>query len=474
LSAAAHLGGPLGCFGLAGLLVARPRALRLAALGAWALGSLLLAAYLAPSGHRPLLVAAGVAGAAVAVAGGFVLRRLPWLLAFATLLLAPARVPVTVGSTESSLLVPLYAVIGAAAVALALALVRGDTRSRELGPVAWPLAAFVAWSGLSLSWTVDLKQGSVELLFFFLPFGVLAVCLARLPWRPRLLPWLWVELAAMAVLFATVGIYQEIASDVFWNPKVIVGNAYQSFFRVNSLFWDPSIYGRFLVVAILATLVVAGTSRSARTLWLSAGVIVLSWVGLLFSYSQTSFASLLAGVLVGGAFLLHATSRRVSVALLLLVAALALTHAPAAPASPLGGAPLADATSGRGRLIKEGLRIAGDHPVQGVGVGGFRRAYAKRVGLLGPSPRVASHTTPVTVVAETGIVGLALFAWLVLTVLAVPLRRARDPVLLTLGLTLLAIGVHSLGYNALFEDPLAWGAVGLAVLAARAPAEGPA
>src|SRR5439155_7813965 len=127
--------------------------------------------------------------------------------------------------------------------------------------------------------------------FFFLPFGLLAVGLARLPWRPRLLPWLWVELAAMAALFAVVGIYQEAARDVFWNPKVIVGNAYQSFFRVNSLFWDPSIYGRFLVVAILAGLVVARWTRSVRTWWVVGGGIALAWVGIFFSYSQTSFAS---------------------------------------------------------------------------------------------------------------------------------------------------------------------------------------
>jgi hypothetical protein len=437
---------------------------------------LLVALYLAPHGHRPALAAAGVVGVALAVGGGFLLRRRPWLLAFATLLLAPARVPVTVGSTESNLLVPLYLVLGAAAVALALELLRGDERSRELGPVTLPLAAFVAWSGLSLSWTVDLKQGSVELLFFFLPFGLLAVCLARLPWRPRLLPWLWVELAAMAVLFAAVGVYQEIAHDIFWNPKVIVGNAYQSFFRVNSLFWDPSIYGRFLVLAILASLVVARWSRSVRTAVLAAGVIALSWVGLLFSYSQTSFAALLVGVLAAAALLVPSAARRgVSVALLLLVGTLVLARPAAAPAQPFGPL-LADATSGRGKLIKEGLRIALHHPVEGVGIGGFRRAYAKRVGLLGPSPRVASHTTPVTVVAETGIVGLLLFAWLTLAALSVPFRRVgpalRDQAALVLGLTLLAIGVHSLGYNALFEDPLAWAALGLAVLASRAPEEG--
>ena len=43
-------------------------------------------------------------------------------------------------------------------------LTRTDTPARELGPVALPLAAFVAWTGLSLSWTDDLSKGSVELL----------------------------------------------------------------------------------------------------------------------------------------------------------------------------------------------------------------------------------------------------------------------------------------------------------------------
>ena len=159
----------------------------------------------------------------------------------------------------------------------------------------------------------------------------------------------------MTVLFAVVGIYQEVARHVFWNPKVIVGNAYQSFFRVNSLFWDPSIYGRFLVIAILASLVVGRWSRSARTVWIVAGVIGLAWVGMLFSYSQTSFASLLVGVLVAGALLAPTFRRRgVSVAILLLVGSLVLVRPAAAPALPVD-APLADVTSGRGRLIKEGI-----------------------------------------------------------------------------------------------------------------------
>ena len=97
-----------------------------------------------------------------------------------------------------------------------------------------------------------------------LPFGVLAVCLARLPWRRAPVGYLLGLLAAMAFVFAAIGVYQWITRDVFWNPKVIVGNAYAPFYRVNSVFWDPSIYGRFLVIAILAALV-CSSSAAARS-----------------------------------------------------------------------------------------------------------------------------------------------------------------------------------------------------------------
>ena len=65
---------------------------------------------------------------------------------------------------------------------------------------------------------------------------------------------LYAALVATALLYAGVGLYQWATREVFWNPKLRVDNAYAPFFRVNSVFWDPSIYGRYLVVAILATL----------------------------------------------------------------------------------------------------------------------------------------------------------------------------------------------------------------------------
>jgi uncharacterized membrane protein YkvI len=76
----------------------------------------------------------------------------------------------------------------------------------------------------------------------------------------------------------------------------------------------------------------------------------------------------------------------------------------------------------------------------------------------------------VTVAAETGFVGLGLLAWLGFASLAAAFRvRSRGDVgraALVGGLTLGAIAVHSLFYNALFEDPTTWGLLGLVALAA--------
>jgi putative inorganic carbon (HCO3(-)) transporter len=473
----ARLGGPLGAIGLAVLMTAPRRDLRLAGLAAWAVGGLALVPYLAPEGHAALLVAAGAVGLAAAAVGALALRRWPWALALGALACVPARIPVDVGDVEANLLIPLYGVVAAAALALGYELLHGDVRARELGPLAWPVAAVVAWSGLSLLWSDDLREGSIDLLFFFLPFGLLAVCLARLPWSRTGLQLVYGALAAMALAFAAVGIYQWLTRDIFWNPKVDVGNAFAPFYRVNSVFWDPSIYGRFLVIAILATLVIALCSTRLEIVLGSAALIAVVWTGLLFSFSQSSFAALIAGVLLAAAFVW----RWRSAAAVGLAAVAMLTVGFSTPQvrdnlldqSRRG---LDRATSGRWGLIEDGARIALDHPVGGVGLGGFKDAYAERTGLRGDEPaRAASHNTPITVAAETGLPGLALLAWVLIVAVVTALRlagrrRLTGRVSLFAALSVTAIAVHSLFYDAFFEDPMTWGLFALAALVTAAVA----
>ena len=108
---AAQAAGAVGALGLALLVVAPRRDLRVAGLAAWAVGCAGLTAYLAPHGHHRLLAAAAVLLAIAAGIGTWAVLRLPWLLALATLACVPARIPVHVGSTQANLLLPIYAVV---------------------------------------------------------------------------------------------------------------------------------------------------------------------------------------------------------------------------------------------------------------------------------------------------------------------------------------------------------------------------
>jgi len=420
----------------------------------------------------------------VAVAGAWIVLRAPWLLAVAVLACAPARIPVHVGSTQANLLLPLYGVVAVAAIALAWELYGDERRVRELGPLAGPLGLLVAWEGVSILWTRDVRQGAIELLFFVLPFGLLTVALARLVWSRVWVLTLYVQLALMGLVFAVIGIVQYETRDIFWNPKVRVDNAYAPsgwFYRVNSVFYDPSIYGRFLVIAILVSLVVV-LRRRADPLWAVAAAltIAITWAGLLPSFSQSSYVALMAGVIVAAVVVWRWRS-------LALIAAMVIALLLAAAASPQirhridgkSSSSLSSVTSGRSKLVSKGARLAVHHPLIGVGVGGFRRAYADLTGLRGKEPKAAaSHTTPITVAAENGIPGLLLFVWLVATALYTAFRRLGPGLVgdarLAFGLALTAILVHCVFYNALFEDPLFWGLLALIVVGWRADRPEPA
>ena len=473
----AQIGGLVAAGGLGLLLLARPRAARLGGLALWALGMALIVPLLVPSGQGRLVAAAGVGVVVIAAAIAFLVRRVPWSLPFLVLAAVPARVPVTVGDESATLLIPLYVIVFGAAAELAWSFWRDEPRSRELGAVSWPVAFFVAWASASAFWADNATEAAINLFFFILPFALLALAVARLPWRDAAPPWLLRLLIGMALLFAVVGIWQWATRDIFWNQKVVRGNENSILFRVNSLFWDPSIYGRFLVLAILSLLVVVvfGCVRT-RLPWVALALAVL-WVALLFSFSQSSFAALLAGLTLLVLLAWRARGAQALALLVVVAAAVALL----APGLESVRSKLTDPSSqsvnrvtrGRSDLVTRGFRIAADHPVIGVGVGNFTSAYEERFDAPGRLRTPASHTTPVTVLVETGVVGLLLFAWLTVALGAVAFgarRAAHEPIRLTALVTafgLTAIFVHALFYSAFLEDPMTWGLIGLAALAAR-------
>jgi O-Antigen ligase len=442
--------------------------------------------------HPSLVLAALVIGAVGLVLVAVLFRKRPLLLAPALIATMPFRIPIDLGSGEDlKILLPLYAVIAAAVIAALIDVWRaaGEGEQAEAAPVrssgadrGWlrwigpTLAAITVLYALQAGYADDLTPALQNVAFFLAPFSALYFLLERTEWNAgalRVVVWV---LAAEGLIFVAVGAYQYVSGDLFWNDKVISGNEAHAYFRVNSLFFDPNILGRYLVVSMTALAAIVAYGRRARDIYASGALFALLLVLLVFSFSQTSTIALFAALLV-----LIATRWGL---LLGLGAAAATVLALAASIALVAGGGLSsettsEATSGRAGLIDGGLHIAEDHPLIGVGSGGFAPEFTSRY-YQGEGFAAESHTEPVTVAAEQGLLGLAAFAtFLVVTVGAllqaagVSLReRARGT---PLAATLLAIYVlmlvHSLGYAAFLIDPITWAVLAIATAAlVRAPA----
>src|SRR3954464_9487342 len=473
----AQLSAVIGGLGAAARLLARTRTQLLAGLSATAAAEIGLAAALIPGADLKLVVnpashaAAFVVGLVAVGAGAWALARYPAVVPVALLAVAPFRVSVSIGAQRAYLLVPLYVVLGAAMLAFAWRALRGDV-GKSLPPLlAIPAAAFVALAGTSLLWTRDLRQGSIELLFFLFPFSALVVVVCRSPfrnWHPRALA---TTLIALAGLFSAVALFQRLTHGHLLAGDVDRANAYTTYFRVTSLFKDPSVFGRHVVIAIGVLLVAVWLARVR--FWLGAALIAFLWVGLLFAYSQSSFVALFA-VAVAVSFVLGGPKlRRV-----LVVGAVACVIGGAAFVAATAVSDSArKATSGRTRLARVTWVVFKNHPLVGVGIGGQPQASKDEANTELSAKRDKSHTTPPTVAAELGIVGFLVYAALLAAAVRLLQLGTRRHRALGLGAAsvFLALFVHSLFYAGFFEDPIVWGVLGVAAwaLAVRpAPAAG--
>jgi hypothetical protein len=419
---------------------------------------------------RPAGIALVAAGVAAAVLIAVPLVRHPAVTPVALLAVAPFRIPVELGNEDAFLLLPLYLVLAASVLALAARMANGFVPRGVPHLLALPLAAFSAFTAVSFLWTHDERQGGIVLAFFLFPFVAGFGVVARSPlasWAPRAFA---AALVALGALFAGIGIWQAQTRTLFFARDLEVANAYTTFFRVTSLFKDPSLYGRYLVVPIAVLLVILWLRRGRPFDWIAIAVLVaFLFAGLYFSYSQSSFVALFV---VTFAVAVVGAGRRLRIVLVSCAAVAALAAAGFAAAS-VNGESAKEVTSGRSRLVEITLDAFQVNPVVGVGVGGQPRASAEAIGRRS-SRRSASHTTPLTVLAEVGVVGFALYAWLLAASAWALVLVTRTRRLLGLGLAavLLVLFVHSLLYAGFFEEPLLWGALGIAA-AALASAEPP-
>jgi len=466
----AQAGAVLAAVGVSLALLAGARVSLLAGFALTAVGEALLARAGGGLALSPKVVGAGALALAVAVGATVVLARRPTLVLPLLVAAAPFRLPLSIDTHHRFLvavaergqlgrLLPLYGVLAVAALELCWRTARRPAVTQIPRSLAVPAAAFLALSCLSLLWSSAESSGRTLLTFFLVPFGVLVAVGARAafaPWLPRVLA---IETVALAALFATVGIVEAATHRLlFFSPGLEISNAYSSYFRVTSLFRDPSLYGRHVVVG-LAVVLVALFMRKLTLGWATA-LIALLWAGLFFSYSQSSLVALFVVVFAVTAIAGDLLARRTMAA----VALIATLGAVALLAASVVSASTQRATSDRSRRVELTARVFAHHPIAGVGIGAQPHATQLVSPRPGPPEKFVSHTTPLTVGAELGILGVLLYLALLSGASRVLYQtwRVRPALGLALVAVVLALFVHSLFYSGFFEDPITWLAVAIA------------
>jgi O-antigen ligase len=233
------------------------------------------------------------------------------------------------------------------------------------------------------------------------------------------------------------------------------------------------------------------------------------------TFSQSSFAALLAGLAVLAAL---RWSWRWTLAAVGAGAVLGIVIVLfAGGISKLSPDRINVETGGRSNLVSGGVKLFGQRPLWGYGAGSFPRAYREHAATR-KAPVAVSHTEPITVAAEQGLIGLAAYAALLIVALWTmssglfaggegggsragaasrfshrslgerrepqgekPSARSGPPTLPDLRLvsraavlaTFVALLVHTMAYAGFFEDPITWVLLAAGASLATAPAVRP-
>jgi O-antigen ligase len=451
--------------------------------------------------HRhPLPAALGaVLALALLVALAAVIARRPRLVAPLVVLTLPFRIPITTGGTTSNLLVPLYVVLAAGALAYIgtafgvwgrgpggdrwtaaepAGAGAGRSAAASEAPRRWAgaggaalwmerlLMVYVVLYAIQATYSLDFQLALQQVVFFYVPFAV-GYCLLRgLRWDPRLLRMCLLVVVGLGLAFAGVAFIEYATRSLFLNHKLMATNQDHTYFAVNSVFYDPNIFGRFLALTMVLLAVTLLYRWPGREQLGAAASLAVMWVALVLSLSRSSLGALLAGLMI-----LAAVRWRVSRAVVAGVAVVAV-GAVVVAASPhtFGLEQGANGVSaGRGSLVSGGLHMFGQRPVWGYGSGSFNTEYLRQ-NPQSPGKVGDSHSAPVTIGAEQGLLGEVIYVALLAAATLMLLGGVRgDPVRAAVAAAFVGLVGHTLLYADFLSDPITWTLLGVGAALARTP-----
>jgi O-antigen ligase len=362
------------------------------------------------------------------------------------------------------------------ALAFAVWLVRPQRARSDVlpsSPLTLPLALLFSVYALSTLWALDVSAARTETLRLLFSLGGFAL----IPFFVRdgtSLRWTMCAFVAAAAALAIVGMYQQATGHFFWNQGLgLFGER-----RVNTTFADPNHFARYLVEAIVVSaLLWSWASSRMRTMLLAAIACCVATLAFTGSRGGWIVGAITLPIAVWSMPLKRVARLRILGGGALAIALAALVVAAFSPFFTKRVDTFSfgvEASGARPYLVDAGLHMFADHPVTGVGAGGYQSAFLDDYyGFKDPKIKAnvtISHTSAVSVLAELGVIG----AIAVLFVIARwglyvrELRQRLEPgepraILTAVALISLIIVLASQTEGRFLEDPYLWFAAGLAV-----------
>jgi O-antigen ligase len=298
-----------------------------------------------------------------------------------------------------------------------------------------PYALYLLWGAFSLAFSADRNSGVRFFVALANPFAVYLLLSDVVKTKRQAQRCMWIIILATLIPLA-VGLYQATAGG---RSYAVLGYSYN---RINATFAHPATYGMFLIFTVAPLLALYFETKKLETKVLWTALLLLMMISALLTYIRIAWIALLSAVTI----ILSRKNRFLLAVVLVAVVVLALS----VPSlrTRIGSVLTQDTKltmsqdpSTRFRVLawNLALELFAQRPILGAGMGSYFPASAQLF-----SEATSPHNEYLRVLAETGVVGLALFVWVLFAIVRFSQKAYRsltDPFFRSLALGALGASV---------------------------------
>lgn len=328
------------------------------------------------------------------------------------------------------------------------------------------------------SWLLTRAPGSYKVAVDIATYPVIALVLMNLLLTAQQQRRAWTAFLVSGLAVALIGIVLYATHLTIWAPNPAVVH------RLNITFADPNITARFLTLCAVAAVMLYAARQSPA--WLCAATASTCALVVPMTWSRSGLALFMVAMVV--AFVVSANRRRAAalIACSLLIFVASTTINPDTRGRAISaGQTLITAVTGtahnvstpaaskvgdnqdtfalqdnRRYLIAAATKMFLDHPIVGVGFGGYQHQlvtnYRRFIPTNNPKPDTVSHTAFVTIAAEQGVIGILLMLAFLVALAWEALRSRRNVLAIVAATVIVPIVLYSQFEARLLEEPYLW------------------